>query len=107
MTGTEFKVFAFAGGLASVARLAHVLREGKPLSVGLVMTALTQGLIAGIIVGLLTWQYVAIQREAVYVWCALCGLAGFGGIGLLEFLLELFRAALKRGAEMSTKKEDE
>lgn len=82
-------------------RLAYVLRAGKRVTFKMCLIATFQGLMAGIIVALLTYKYIAVQREAVYVWYAMCGLAGFGGIGLLEFLFELLKAALSRGVELS------
>lgn len=104
MTGAEIKYFVFAGGLASLSRLASVMRSGKwPTSADFVR-AMLQGFIAGLVVGLFSWKYVAVDRDSISIWFGICGLAGFGGIEVLDFLLELGKAALKRGAEVTERR---
>lgn len=104
MTGSEWKYFVFAGGLASVSRLASVMKAGKWPAPAEFVRAILQGLIAGLLVGLLSWKYVAVDRNALAIWLGICGLAGYGGVSLLDFLLELGKAALKRGADITEKR---
>jgi len=98
VTGGEWKVIALSGGLASVSRLANLLRKGnmtlKRFAQLLALAAL-QGGTAGAVVAMLLWER---MHDRPFTLIAVSMVAGFGGIELLELLYAFGMAVMKQFA---------
>jgi hypothetical protein len=98
VTGGEWKVIALSGGLASLSRLANLLRKGNVTVkkfLQLLGLAILQGGTAGIVVAMLLWERL---HDRPLMLIAVSMVAGFGGIELLELLYTFGVAVMKQFA---------
>ncbi len=83
-------VFMAAGGLASFAGLAELLRSGRPITWrNLVSASLNSGMI-GLALGLVWYHYFLGQGD-IYFLIGVCILAGLGGATMVDFILTIFK----------------
>ena len=100
-------IFAGTFVIASCAGLAQLLRSGKKLSWrSCVSAGLTSGLL-GLLVNLLLWQRYSNSDEGVWLLMGVGLLAGFGGMSLLDLIVEVAKGNVKIGIRLEKKDVDE
>lgn len=84
---TALQVFLSCFGISSFAGLAALLRSGKPLTWRSSIAAFLYSGMFGLVVGLLWYQYFG-GKDNVYFLIGVSGLAGLGGMSLLDFAVQ-------------------
>lgn len=84
---TPFDVFVSCFSISSLAGLAALLRNGKPLTWRMVAAAVLYSGIFGLVIGLLWFNYFGGQ-DNIYFLIGVSGLAGLGGTTLLDFVVQ-------------------
>ena len=84
---TALQVFVSCFSISSFAGLAALLRSGKPLTWRNITAAFLYSGIFGLVIGLLWYQYFGGQ-DNVYFLIGVSGLAGLGGMSLLDFAVQ-------------------
>lgn len=91
---SPLNVLISAFGVSSFAGLAALLRAGKKVNVGAVVSAMLNSGMMGLAIASL-W-YTKFQ-DNIYFLIGICILAGLGGATLVEFAIQFFIQALKSG----------
>ena len=97
------KIFSAAGGIASFAGLAALLRSGRPLNYRSVATAVLNSGILGLAMAMLWFTY---WRDNIYFLVGLCALAGLGGVNMVEFALAVLKAVISKRVGGSDESKD-
>ena len=86
---TPFQVFAAASAISSFGGLAALLRSNKPLTFRAVASAIVYSAIMGLVISLVWYNY--IDKGNPYLLLGISGLAGIGGVSVLDFVFQLLR----------------
>ena len=87
-----------AFSLASFAGLADLLRSGKDITLRSVITAIFNSGCLGLIMFLLWYQNF---QGDIEVLIGLCGLAGIGGVTMVDFIVQLIKSKVGIKIEVS------
>ena len=101
MLHPDVKLFTLVAALSSLAGLAARLRVGIAVSVIDVVRAIFVSGVVGLIVAFLLYDYF-VPRGSVYLWVGVSMLAGAGGHGILDLLLNLLTRKLNKAADTDT-----
>lgn len=93
-----FHVFLSCFSIASMAGIANLLRSDKPLSWRVCFSAAMYSGLAGLTIGLIWYNH--FRETNIYFLIGVSGLAGLGGISLLDVVL---RVIAKGGVNISIK----
>lgn len=99
MLPPDVKLFTLVAALSSLAGLAARLRVGIAVSIGDVARAMFVSGIVGLIVAFLLYDYF-VPRGSVNLWVGVSMLAGAGGHGILDLLLNLLTRKLNKAADV-------
>lgn len=99
----EVKIIAVGALFASAMGIAARIRKGERVTFMEILRCAFLSLMTGLLLGLLLYNYFA-DPSRVYQFWALCGLAGFGGLGLLDLLYSLLVRSIE--ARFSSKPND-
>lgn len=94
----DLKLFSLVAALSSLAGLAARLRVGISVEWRDIARALLVSGVVGLIVAFLLYDYF-VPKVSVYLWVGVSMLAGAGGHGILDLLLNLLTRKLVKAAE--------
>lgn len=83
-------VLLSAFAISSLGGLAALLRSHKPLNLRTVLSALLYSGMMGLIIALM-WYNVFAGRENLYFLLGVSGLAGIGGVTVVDFIVQVFK----------------
>lgn len=84
---SPLEVFIACFGISSLAGLAELLRSGRPLTLRELASSLLYSGVFGLVIGLLWYNYFG-GHNNLYFLIGVSGLAGLGGISLLDFIVQ-------------------
>lgn len=87
--------------IASLGGLAGLLRSKKPLGVRSVVAALLYSGVTGLISFLLLSNYCNDERVGPFVLLGISGMAGIGGVTLVDFLIQWWKNGLNININVS------
>ena len=79
----EDGVFLYAFAISAFCGIAWLLRSSQPINIRTFLSALLNSGMLGIVVALLWFQY---YSESTYFLLGICGLAGIGGVTIVDKL---------------------
>lgn len=94
----DLKLFSLVAALSSLAGLAARLRVGIKVSMGDIARALLVSAVVGVIVALILHDYF-VPHGNLYLWLGVSMLAGAGGHGILDLLLNLLARRMQKAVE--------
>jgi hypothetical protein len=101
MPGKFVNLAMSAFAVASFAGLADLLRSGKPVSIRSFISATLNSGLLGLIMFLLWYQNF---QGNVEVLIGMCGLAGIGGVTMIDFIVQMLKS--KTGIKIEVKNGD-
>lgn len=105
MLHPDVKLFSLVAALSSLSGLAARLRVGIAVSVSDVARAIFVSGVVGLIVSFLLYDYF-VPKGSVYLWVGVSMLAGAGGHGIFDLLLNLLTRKLNKAADTAIEGKD-
>lgn len=102
---TPLQVFLLCFGISSLAGIAALLRSNKQLTARTIASASLYSGLFGLVIGLIWYNYFAPTN--LFFLIGVSGLAGLGGVSLLDVLLQLIASGLKIRISVEADDEDD
>lgn len=100
-------IFAGTFAISSCAGLTQLLRSGRKLTWRSCAAAGLQSGFAGLLTNLLLWQRFGDTDDGVWLLMGVGLLAGFGGMNLIDFAVELAKGNTRIGIRFEKKDKDD
>jgi hypothetical protein len=86
------EVFIYCFSIASLAGIAALLRSNKVLTARIIVSAALYSGLFGLVIGLIWYNYFAPTN--IFFLIGVSGLAGLGGVSLLDVILQLITSGV-------------